>query len=193
MDINSIQTGGEQPDLRGQVDLLLEMVEKLLEMISEGWSDNQELRESNNKISAQQNSSAQSIAAIAPQTIGERKRGVLIIDDSKVLQLRLKMTVKALGYEVLGVAENGSEGVQQALLLNPQLIILDNEMPVMDGLGCLRTLREYLPDMKAIVCSATLTARLAQEYSELGVTEMLAKPVQLNQLLRAIKLAMDDW
>jgi DNA-binding NarL/FixJ family response regulator len=116
--------------------------------------------------------------------------GVLIVDDSKLLQLRLTAMVESLGYGVVGVADDGSSGVKMAVALNPRLIILDHQMPVMNGLECLREIRQRRYEINAIVCSATITEHLTLEYSQLGIAGIFAKPVQYNLLTCAVNEAM---
>jgi DNA-binding NarL/FixJ family response regulator len=62
----------------------------------------------------------------------------------------------------------------------------------MNGLDCLRAVREQNLHAKIILCSATITEQLTGDYSQLGVTEILAKPMQLSMLARAVKQAMGD-
>jgi two-component system, chemotaxis family, chemotaxis protein CheY len=119
-------------------------------------------------------------------------QGVLIIDDSKLLQLRLAATVKSLGYNVVGLAGDGPVGIAMAVALNPRLVILDHHMPLMNGLECLRSILRQRADIKAIVCSATITERLTLEYSRLGIAGILTKPVQYDLLTRAMKEAMEE-
>jgi DNA-binding NarL/FixJ family response regulator len=59
-------------------------------------------------------------------------------------------------------------------------------------LECLRSIRKQRSAVKAIVCSATITERLTSDYSQLGITEILTKPMQLSLLARAMKQAMGD-
>ena len=62
---------------------------------------------------------------------------ILIVDDSRLVRMTIKSILRrAEGFEVVGEAENGREGVDMARDLSPDVITLDMEMPVMDGIEC---------------------------------------------------------
>lgn len=170
-----------------------DLIQHLLEMLGEAWAEAEQLRgeiaQLNERVLA--GGTPASVAQMSNAGDAEAN-GVLIIDDSKLLQLRLQATVQSLGYSVIGIAENGAIGAEMALKLNPRLIILDHEMPVMTGSQCLRAIRKQRADLPVIVCSGTVTEHLTQEYAQLGVTEILSKPVLLTSLIRALKRLMAD-
>lgn len=89
--------------------------------------------------------------------------------------------------EVVGVAENGAEGLEVAKLCLPDLIITDIRMPMMDGLKMLEQLHERCVPCKAIVLSAYSEFAYAQQAIKLGVSEYLIKPIAPDELLQAIK------
>ncbi len=89
--------------------------------------------------------------------------------------------------EVVGVAENGTEGLELVRQHRPDLIITDIRMPQMDGLEMLETLHEQQIACKAIVLSAYTEFAYAQQAIKLGVSEYLIKPIAADELLRALK------
>jgi len=108
-----------------------------------------------------------------------RRTSVLIVDDSAVMRSLLRSVVAAdPALDVAGTAAHG-EAALSALSLNPpDLILLDVEMPVMDGLVTLRQLRERGYRMPVIMCSS-LTQRGAMvtiEALALGASDYVAKP-----------------
>jgi DNA-binding NarL/FixJ family response regulator len=71
---------------------------------------------------------------------------ILIVDDHAGVRLALTRVIESVDdFEVCGKAENGRVGVERALRLKPDLIILDLSMPVMDGLEAARELNELMP------------------------------------------------
>src|SRR5579883_3135083 len=94
-----------------------------------------------------------------------RKR-ILIVDDSVVIRrvLREALTTED-GIDVAGVAANGQIALAMVEQVNPDLITLDIEMPVMDGLETLRQLRDRYPAIPVIMFS-TLTQRGALRSEE---------------------------
>ncbi len=111
-------------------------------------------------------------------TSGLRTR-ILIVDDSAVMrsQLRAVISIDA-GLEVAGTAADGESALSAIETLHPDLILLDVEMPVMDGLVTLRKLRERGHRMPVIMCSS-LTQRGAKvtiEALACGASDYVAKP-----------------
>ena len=90
---------------------------------------------------------------------------ILVVDDSVVIRKLLSDTLSGdRGLEVVGVASDGRIALAKIPLLKPDLITLDIEMPVMDGLQTLAALRKLYPRLPVIMFS-TLTERGARRRS----------------------------
>ena len=111
-------------------------------------------------------------------TSGRRTR-ILIVDDSAVMRSLLRAVVCAdTGLEVAGTAGDGESALSAIETLHPDLVLLDVEMPVMDGLVTLRKLRAKNHKMPVIMCSS-LTQRGAKvtiEALSFGASDYVAKP-----------------
>lgn len=103
---------------------------------------------------------------------------VLVIDDSLFLRRNLPRILESdPQIEVVGVAENGAEGVRQVEALRPDVVVLDLVMPVMDGLTALRRIMRETPTPVIVVSAAAREG--AQETLEalaLGAVDFVAKP-----------------
>ncbi|HIL57904.1 MAG TPA: response regulator transcription factor, partial [Rhodothermales bacterium] len=77
---------------------------------------------------------------------------VLIADDSAVVRQLLADRLGDLSdVEVVGIAVDGAEAVDQAVAVRPEVVLLDLQMPRMSGLQALRTIREQAPEVRVIV------------------------------------------
>jgi two-component system chemotaxis response regulator CheB len=111
-------------------------------------------------------------------TAGRRTR-ILIVDDSVVMRSLLRAVVCAEAcLEVAGTAADGKSALSAIETLRPDLVLLDVEMPVMDGLVTLRKLRALGYKMPVIMCSSLTQrgARVTIEALACGASDYVAKP-----------------
>jgi DNA-binding NtrC family response regulator len=106
---------------------------------------------------------------------------VLIADDSIVCRDVLVILLKTSGYEVVSVLD-GVQAVQALRTQSFDLAILDNDMPNLGGLGALTQLRSFLPKLPVVVCSGTVSSDEALHYRQLGIEDVLKKPVDPRAL-----------
>ncbi|PKM57160.1 MAG: chemotaxis response regulator protein-glutamate methylesterase [Firmicutes bacterium HGW-Firmicutes-3] len=108
----------------------------------------------------------------------EKTKKVLIIDDSAFMRRVISDIISSDSrFEVVGTASNGKEGLEQVKALNPDVISLDVQMPIMDGLTMLKRLQATMPT--PVVMMSTLTKEGAKETIEaleLGAIDFLGKP-----------------
>lgn len=104
---------------------------------------------------------------------------VLVVDDSAVIRGMIRRWLEtAPSINVVGSAANGQIAITEAKKLNPDVILLDIEMPVMDGLTALPLLKAALPQTHVVMAS-TLTTRNADislRAMRLGASDYIPKP-----------------
>jgi len=113
---------------------------------------------------------------------------ILTVDDSKTIRLLLARMLRPFQVEVVE-GGNGEEGLQTALREKPSLIILDYNMPVMDGVMMLQQLRQN-PEIQAIpviMLTAESNPKIISTVARLGVRDYIVKPFQEDLLLTKIK------
>ena len=81
-------------------------------------------------------------------------RSVLIVDDSSAMRRSVRQLFETSGWEVVGEAENGEQGVQMAEKLEPAVVTLDVAMPVMNGIEAAKQLMTEAPQIQIILCTA---------------------------------------
>jgi CheY-like chemotaxis protein len=122
----------------------------------------------------------------------EAKATVLIVDDSPAMLRYLRVLLELESYHV-ETASNGSEAVQRMREgCAPAIVLLDLEMPGMDGLKTLQSLRKLQPDLKVIMCSGVDDATQMQRAASLGAQAYLTKPVHHLYLSAALERCLQD-
>lgn len=119
-----------------------------------------------------------------------RKVRVLVVDDSVVVR---RLVAEALAadpqIEVVGTAANGRVALAKIAQVNPDLVTLDIEMPVMDGLETLRHLRPLHPRLPVVMFS-TLTehgATATLDALELGASDYVTKPANVGSVMASME------
>jgi len=109
---------------------------------------------------------------------------ILSVDDSKTIRMLLKRLFIPFVCELFE-AGDGQEGLDVATREKPNLIILDYNMPVMDGVTMLRHMREN-PELKrtpVIMLTAEASPEIIGTVARLGVRDYVTKPFDSDQLL----------
>jgi two-component system chemotaxis response regulator CheB len=126
--------------------------------------------------------------AAAPATAGEERIRVLVCDDSAVIRGLLARALEAdPALAVVGTAANGRDALAAQARLRPDVVVLDIEMPVMDGLAALPALLTADPAVQVVMAS-TLTTRGAEvtmKALRLGAADYVPKPTAIGGIAAA--------
>ena len=117
---------------------------------------------------------------------------ILVVDDDEMVREYLLTRLEEAGYSCSGVA-NGIEAIQ-ALSRGPkpEVILLDLNMPGMDGMEFLRLANEHIgSEFGVIVMSGLQGSRLKQQVMRYGAFTLLEKPVDFDKLLRMIRIQQE--
>ena len=114
-------------------------------------------------------------------------KNVLIVDDSPAIRRSLRASLEQrTGWKVCGEAENGREGIDQALHSNLDLIVLDLSMPVMNGFQAARELQRLLPRTPVVLFTTFSNAHVEREALAAGVRAVQSKSAGLAPLLEVM-------
>ena len=126
--------------------------------------------------------------------IGNKKVKVLVVDDTIVYRKAVSDIIQELPYaELVGVAHNGKIALSKVAALKPDLLTLDIEMPVMNGIEVLQQLQKHHPGVGAIMLS-TLTSEgsdMTLRALELGAFDFILKPQQSTSQQEGMKMLRD--
>ena len=116
------------------------------------------------------------------------KTSVLIIDDHAILRMGLSSLLNAKNdIEVIGDAANGKVGIQKALKLKPDVVIMDLMMPGMDGAETTRQLLARNPDGKVLILTTFGTSDGIAHALEAGAKGAVMKNCDFGELVMAIR------
>jgi two-component system chemotaxis response regulator CheY len=110
---------------------------------------------------------------------------VLVADDAAVVRLVTGQMLEAAGHELAGDAATGTEAIRLYDRLRPDVVVLDLNMPEVDGLSAAGAIRQLDPTARIVLMSVLLTSNRRQQADRLGV-RVLEKPFQADELLAAI-------
>ncbi len=115
---------------------------------------------------------------------------VLIIDDHTLFRSGIRLLLQRQdGFEVVGEAGDGLEGVKLAKRLEPDVVLLDLHMPGVGGLEALQLLQEELPQVQVVMLTVSEDAQDLLEALRIGARGYLLKNIETDFLLDAIRRA----
>jgi CheY-like chemotaxis protein len=121
------------------------------------------------------------------QNQNDRRRTILVVDDFDDTRLLLRTWLRKKGYHVVE-AENGNEAIAKAREIEPDLIIMDVEMPELDGLSATRKIRELKDSavLPIIAVSAYGADQFREQALAAGCNEYVSTPFEPDELEKLI-------
>ena len=116
------------------------------------------------------------------------KTTILVVDDSPFASKQIKDIVEENGYEVIGNAKNGEEGIKMYEEFHPDIVILDIIMPGIDGLETAQILKKNDPKATIMMLSSLCDAGTLEEVRSIGVKYLIPKPWEDDVLLATLEL-----
>ena len=111
---------------------------------------------------------------------------LMIVDDSVIIRNRIERSLSSLQLEIVATASNGDEAVRLFKEHQPDLITMDLTMPQMDGLECIKRIRELSKDTSILVISALSDRPTGLKALQYGARGFICKPFTDEQLVLAL-------
>src|SRR6185436_1042126 len=128
-----------------------------------------------------------SIEMAQPEIVQKKKLRVLIADDVQETRRNTRLMLATIDdVEVVAIAANGLQAVQLAEEQHPDLLLLDINMPELDGLSAYRQIAHVHPEIGCIIISAEKDTTTLRTAMSIGVQEYLIKPFTGDELEIAI-------
>lgn len=117
----------------------------------------------------------------------KKKPAVLVVDDDHMMREMLKLILHADGYQVIGEAANGKNAIVLCASHKPGLVLLDINMPEMDGLQALEEIRKVSPATVVVMVSAEATMDRVKDAIGKGASGFVVKPLNAASVLSKIE------
>lgn len=121
-----------------------------------------------------------------PQGNGET---ILVVDDEPSIGQMVSEALEKNGYALVR-AKDGVEAIEKYLQHKASMVITDLDMPQLNGISLLRTLKKLEPNLRSICISGSITDEVSEELTKLGVRRMLSKPFQMSTFLERVHEAL---
>ncbi len=111
-------------------------------------------------------------------------RRVLIVDDAAFMRMSIRLMLEKGGYQIVGEAENGFEGVELYKELMPDLVTMDITMPIMSGIDALKAIIAFDSKAKVVMVSAMGQEIMVREAVMSGAKTFIVKPFKQDTILQ---------
>ncbi|MFZ3183893.1 MAG: response regulator transcription factor [Pseudomonas sp.] len=118
---------------------------------------------------------------------------ILIADDHAVVRMALRLVLEKAGHEIIGEAASGVDVIALARTLSPDLIVLDIDMPQLDGLHVLQRLCHGGGGFKVLVFSGLQVDRYSVRCSRAGASAFVCKDGDMTELLTAVQVVLAGY
>ena len=115
---------------------------------------------------------------------------ILVVDDAMFMRATVKQILGQAGYEVAGEAENGAVAIAQYATLQPDAVLMDITMPVMDGISAAKAILAANPAAVILMCTALGQQNVVIQAVQAGVKDYIMKPFQPNRVMEGISKAI---
>ncbi|MFZ3053183.1 MAG: response regulator [Sulfuricurvum sp.] len=134
---------------------------------------------------------------IDKETMSEKRfvahGNILVVEDNDINQLVARDLLEFFGLNV-SMANNGQEGVEKVKNQSYDLVLMDLQMPIMDGFEATRKIREFNQDIPIIALSAAVMDHDKKLTRDAGMNEHLSKPIDMEELQHLLgKYLKTDW
>jgi len=120
-----------------------------------------------------------------------KKPNIILVDDHPIFRKGIKSIITVENFaNVIGEASNGLEFIELLSYLKPDLVLMDIEMPVMNGMEATQRALELIPDLKIIAFTMFEDEEYFSKMIDLGAKGFILKSSDINEIDKAIKYVM---
>jgi DNA-binding NarL/FixJ family response regulator len=118
---------------------------------------------------------------------------ILLIDHNPQIRLVIKALIEAHpGWHICGEATDGQEGVDKAIELKPDLVVLDFSMPALNGFQVAEKIFKVYPSLPLVLCTIHYFQEMIAEAKKVGIREVVDKANEAARLLEVIEALLEE-
>lgn len=117
---------------------------------------------------------------------------VLVVDDSGIIRMQLKKMLEELEHEVIALAQDGQEAYNLYKETLPDIVTMDINMPVMNGLTAVEKIIAEFPDAVIIMISSIDDRSITYDCIGAGALDFINKPIQIEELKKKINTLLEE-
>lgn len=121
-----------------------------------------------------------------------RPTNALIVDDEPHVRMFLRLVLNELGIEQTWEAGDGAQALTQIEEHRPELVLLDVNMPLINGLEVLKRAKQLHPELPVIVVTSESAMKTVHDAVRLGASTYVLKHRPKNEVVQALRDALDD-
>ena len=111
----------------------------------------------------------------------------IVDDDVSIIRILSNIIENNNSFEVVGSAVNGQIALREIMIINPDIVLVDMLMPIMDGNTLVRKLKEAMPKLSAIMISQVMDNQLRTESYEAGIEFYITKPINIIEVEKVVE------
>ena len=116
---------------------------------------------------------------------------VLVVDDTASIRALLRQTLPLHGFEIVAEAGHAAEGIEMARAQQPDVIVLDCQMPQVNGVEAIKPMKEEAPNARILMYSSNDEQYVRQEALDLGADAYFDKLAPISQMAEAMRRMLD--
>ncbi len=119
----------------------------------------------------------------------QRPIRLLLVDDHRMLREGLRRSMETYGFTVVGESSDGEEGVRMARALEPDVVLMDVTMPVLDGVEATRRIRQSCPGTRVVMLTMHADREVLAKAIRVGASGYLVKDASTDEVAEAVRAA----
>lgn len=112
---------------------------------------------------------------------------VMIVDDAKFIRIALERVLGSVGFNVVAQAKNGLEAIEEYKKHQPDIVLLDIDLPELDGISTLSKIIAFDPKALVVMCSGYGQESRVAASLRIGAKDFIVKPIDFDRLIESIR------